>query len=106
MDERKDLRNLVRSRKMLRMAKTGSELLAQKAQELGSQSEVARQSGVSPSRVNRIIHEGAQPTLDTAFRFRDALGIPLDAWRRKARRASGGPRRQTAPSPATERKAS
>ena len=36
----------------------------------------------------------------------NAAPVPLDAWRRKARRASGGPRRQTAPSPATERKAS
>ena len=85
---------------MLRMAKTGSALLSAKARELGSQSEVARRAGVSQAIVSRIIHEGAQPTLETAFSFQDALGIPLDAWRQRGRRrASGGPMRQTVASP-------
>jgi transcriptional regulator with XRE-family HTH domain len=82
------------------MAKTGSALLSAKARELGGQVRVAEATGVSQSLISRIINEGVQPTLDTAFSFQEALGIPLDAWRRRGRkRASGGPRRPTVPSP-------
>jgi transcriptional regulator with XRE-family HTH domain len=88
------------------MAKTGGVLLAKCCEELGGQVEVAKAAGISQSLVSRLINEGVQPSLDTAFDIRDALGIPLESWRRGKRRRSGGPRRQGAPSPTPERKAS
>lgn len=85
------------------MAKTGCALLLAKVRELGSQAEAARRSDVSQANISRILNEGVQPTLDTAFSFEDNLGIPVTAWRRsRARRASGGLKRKGDASPASD----
>lgn len=58
-------------------------------------------AGVSQSLLSRILAGGSQPSVDTAFKIQDGLGIPARSWCSNTPTRRGGPRRPQVASPVT-----
>jgi transcriptional regulator with XRE-family HTH domain len=84
---------------------SGRDLLERKIRDLDlTQAEAARKAGVSQSLLSRILGGRSQPSVETAFKIEQRLGIPARSWCHSGslRRASGGPKRKGDASPASD----